>query len=203
MITDYDSLVAAILRKIDNDSLEDQVPEFIQLAEEMFNRRLYSVDTNRSDIATTTASMAAVSVPAGSKGLLSIRIGDYEPLKQLSQDDFQAKWHEASEALPQNYAIIDGDIHLGPTPDAEYTVNINYISTLTALSASNATNWILEQHPSLYLYAALVEAALEESDNPLAATYAARVEGMISEINAYDARKRRGNLVETVPAEYF
>lgn len=202
-ITTYATLKTAILDELDDSSLSDYAGDFIQRAEAMFNRRLYSLDTEDTGTATTVADTAYVSLPTGYKGMISVRIGDYEPLKQLSPDDFQAKWHEATAALPQNWAIIDSLLYLGPTPDEAYTVNFNYVRTLTALSDSNTSNWILAQHPDLYLYASLAYGEMRRWNDERAASLIALAEKLIAEINAYDARRKRGNLIETVPAEYF
>lgn len=203
IVTSYATLVDAILEEMDDTTLDDFVPGFIQRAEAMFNRRLYGLDTDSTSTVPTVAGTATVALPTGYKGMISIRIDDYAPLTQLSPDDFQAKWHEATDAVPQNWAIIDGAITLGPAPDAVYTVTINAFRTLTALSESDMTNWLIEQHPDLYLDATLAYGYRHIQDEPRHVEMLASAEKIIAEINAYDARKRRSNLVETVPAEYF
>ena len=80
---------------------------------------------------------------------------------------------------------------------------MTYLRTLTPLSENNTTNWLLEQHPFLYLYAALVLAEERGWNTEQALYYNSRVEGMIAEINIHDARKRRGNLTDNVAVEYF
>ena len=46
-----------------------------------------------------------------------------------------------------------------PKPDANYTAYINYYKKFTALSDSNTTNFILTDHPAIYLYGSLYHAA--------------------------------------------
>ncbi len=203
IVTTYATLQAAILEETDNAGLTDYVPGFIRRAEALFNRRLYSLDCEVATTAALTSVATTASLPTGYKGMVSIRIGDYEPLKQLSPDEFQRKWHESTAAVPQNWAIIDEVIRFGPAPDTSYTANILYLSTLTALSDSNTSNWILAQHPDLYFDATLAYAYRHMRDTPAYLEALAGAEKIINEINAYDARKRRGNLVETVAVEYF
>ena len=200
MITSYSTLVDAIVDRMNDSSLSTQAPEFIQLAEASFNRRLYCLEAEGT--ATITAD-ASIPLPTDYKGSMSMRIDDEKPLKQLSADDFQTKWSQATAAVPQNFAIFGGIIHLGPEPDTTYTVTMTYLRSLTGLSETNATNWLLELHPDLYLYGALVEAEMRGWNDERFPLINGRLEGMIAEINMYDARKRRGNLIDTVAAEYF
>jgi len=200
MITDYNSLVLAIMDRMNDDTLEPYIPEFIQLAEASFNRRLYNLDTEG------TASIpadATLPMPTDYKGSMSIRIDDNRPMPQLSADDFLNKWARSTPALPENFSIFGGLIRLGPAPDAAYTVTMTYLRTLTPLSATNPSNWLLEQHPDLYLNGALVEAESRGWNDDRAVLINQKVEGTIAEINAYDGRRRRGNLIDTVQAEYF
>lgn len=202
IITTYATLQTAVLEEMDDTTLADYVPGFIRRAEAMFNRRLYSLDTEIATTAALTSVITTASLPTGYKGMISIRIGDYAPLTQLSPEDFQRKWHEATAAIPENWAIIDETIHFGPDPDTNYTANILYLSTLTALSSDNTSNWILAQHPDLYFDATLAYGYRHVQDKRYV-EYLASAEKIIAEINAYDARKRRSNSIETVPAEYF
>ena len=51
-----------------------------------------------------------------------------------------------------------------PTPDAAYTIGINYYQKLVALSDSNTSNIILENYPDLYLFGSCFEGALFLND---------------------------------------
>lgn len=200
MIDSYTSLVAAIVDRMNDAAMESQAPEFIQFAEAMFNRRLTTLDMEGT---ATIAADATIPLPTDYKGSMSLRIDDDRPLRQLSADDFQDKWSEASDGRPVNFTIVSGAIQLGPAPDAAYTVTMTYLRRLAPLSATNASNWLLEAHPDLYLYASLIEAEMRGWNDERFPLLNGRVEGMIQEINLYDARRRRGNYFDTVAAEYF
>lgn len=200
MIQDYDSLVDAILDRMNDTSLESFVPEFIQLAEASFNRRLYNLDTEGT---ATIAADATLPMPTDYKGSMSIRLDDDKPLPQLSADDFLNKWANSTASKPENFSIFGGLIRLGPAPDTTYTVTMTYLRTLVGLSSTNPSNWLLERHPDLYLQAALVEAEFRGWNDERGILINNRVEGMIAEINAYDGRRRRGNLIDNVATEYF
>lgn len=199
-IVSYATLLDAIEDRMNDSALEDYIPEFVQMAEAMFNRRLNCLDMEG------TATIDAdddLPLPSDYKGAMSIRIGDKAPLSQLSADDFQTRWAEASEAEPQNFSIFGGAIHLGPAPDTTYTVTMTYMRTLTGLSASSTTNWLLEQHPDLYLYGSLMHAEFRGWNDERLPVISNAVEQIIAEINRYNARRKRGDLVGAVEATYY
>lgn len=196
----YSDLVDAICDRMNDSGLSTMAPEFIRLAEASFNRRLSSVDQEGTAAIPADAS---IPMPTDYNGAMSLRIDDYPPLKQLSADDFQTKWSEANAARPENFAIFGAAIHLGPEPDTAYTLTMTYMRTLTPLSEVNTTNWLLEQHPDLYLYGALIQAEFRGWNDDRLPLINGAVEGMIAEINAHEARKKRGNLTDTVAVEYF
>lgn len=199
-ITDYTTLVDAIVDRMNDASMSVYADDFIQMAEAMFNRRLNNLDMEGT--ATITAD-GALPLPTDYKGSMTIRIDNEKPLKQLGPDDFQAKWQD-NTGKPENFAIYSGQIHLGPDPGTDtYTVTMTYLRTLTPLSDVNTTNWLLEAHPDIYLYASLVEAEVRGWNNEQASFYSGAVSQMLAEINAYDARRRRGNLYDDVQAAYF
>jgi len=199
-IDSYSTLVDAICDRMNDTGLSDYAPEFIQLAEASFNRRLNSLDMEGT---ATIAADDSIPVPSDYKGAMSLRIDDYAPLAQLSADDFQTKWHEANPGRPENFAIFGGVINLGPAPDTSYTVAMAYLRTLTPLTSVNTTNWLLEQHPDLYLMGSLLQAEFRGWNDDRLPLINSAVEGMIAEINAHEARRKRGNLVDAVAAEYF
>ena len=199
-IVSYTTLLDAIEDRMNDTALDSYIPEFIQMAEAMFNRRLNNLDMEGT---ATIAASATIPLPTDYKGAMSIRVDDKKPLSQLSADDFQMRWSEASDAEPENFSIFGGVIHLGPEPDTAYTVTMTYLRTLTGLSSTSATNWLLEQHPDLYLYGSLLHAEFRGWNDDRLPIISNAVEQIIAEINRHDARRRRGDLVGTVEGTYF
>ena len=64
---------------------------------------------------------------------------------------------------PRSYTIeADNEteqFRFGPSPDTTYTGYLSYYKNIEALSSSNATNYILDKHPGIYLYGSLYHAA--------------------------------------------
>lgn len=202
-ITSYATLVDAITDRMNDSALSTYAPEFIQMAEAMFNRRLYNKDAEGTATLALTSATTTVSLPTDYSALRALHLDDHGPISQLGPVDFQTRYADDSRAEPANFAIMGGVIHLGPMPDGDYTATMTYVRKLTGLSASDTTNWLLESHPDLYLYASLVEAEARGWNNEQALFYNGRVEGIITEINMADHRARRGDLQGTVAGAYY
>ena len=65
----------------------------------------------------------------------------------------------STTGLPTTYTILGDTLRFSPKPDATYTAKMNYFKKFPALSSSVATNYILENHPAIYLYGSLFHAA--------------------------------------------
>jgi hypothetical protein len=65
----------------------------------------------------------------------------------------------AATGVPKYYSNWDETrIVVAPTPNATYTIQLNYILKPTGLSSSNATTYLSTEFPNGLLYACLVEA---------------------------------------------
>ena len=202
-ITSYQTLVDAIVDRMNDSSLDDYAPEFIQLAEALFNRELNNLDMEGTATLDLDSSTTTVALPTDYKGLRSLHLDDRGPLTQLGPVDFQKRWADDSRAEPENFAIFGGVIHFGPMPDGDYTATMTYLRTLTGLNSTDTTNWLLEQHPDLYLYGALVQAEFRGWNDDRLPMLGSLVDNTIASINKHDARKRRGDNPGTVEATYF
>ena len=65
----------------------------------------------------------------------------------------------STTGLPTTFTILGDTLRFSPKPDATYTAKMNYFKKFPALSSSVATNYILENHPAIYLYGSLFHAA--------------------------------------------
>jgi len=65
----------------------------------------------------------------------------------------------STTGLPTTYTILGDTFRFSPKPDATYTAVINFYKRFSALSSTVATNFILTNHPAIYLYGSLFHAA--------------------------------------------
>lgn len=161
-IATYTDLKGAVAKWLSRRSdLTDVIPDFIALGEARIARemRLQRMITAGQTLA-ALAGVNTVALPDGWLEFTSVRIGSSAtPLTRRSPQLLGDAWAAAGSGMPQQYDIEGNNLLLGPMPDADYTVYVSYYAKLTALSDTNATTWLLADHPGLYLWSALAEAA--------------------------------------------
>jgi hypothetical protein len=60
---------------------------------------------------------------------------------------------------PSTYTILGDNLRFAPAPSTSYTGVINYYKEFDPLSDSNTSNYILTNHPAIYLYGSLYHAS--------------------------------------------
>jgi len=152
-------LIATIAEWLDDTTLSASIPDFIRITEARLNRILnvWNMET-RSDAVTAGEYLA---MPVDFDGLRSIcLIGSPNvPLIQMESGDMRRFYSNTTTGKPLAYALSGGQIQFAPVPNAAYSIEIVYIRDLPPL-ASNATNWMLTNHPDCYLYGALMAAEM-------------------------------------------
>jgi hypothetical protein len=68
-------------------------------------------------------------------------------------------WWPAQSGAPVEICITGSEITFGPTPDTDYAIQARYYARIPALVDDGDTTWLLQEHPGLYLWGALSEAA--------------------------------------------
>lgn len=187
----YDDLVQAVQDWLKNPSLADYVPTFISLAEAHFRRTILHVD--REYTATYPAS-DSITLPTDMLQVRSVYLGT-DPkvaLGQMSPDALRTFWSSNYAGSPRNYALIAGSLILGPRPDSDYDIVITYLRTLTPLSETNSSNWLLEKNPDIYLFGALVHAELYGWNDERLPLLKSALDEMIADLNAQGVRQRNG-----------
>ncbi len=128
-----------------------QTDEFIALAEAHFNRRLGSNYRRKVTSTVNTDATGVGTIPTGSVRIESITrnvLGSL-PLKQVSWGAFVDRNPYQIGADGEVYALKGTSFYVTPVTDDDYLVT--YWAKLTALSGSNATNWLLDLAPDIYL----------------------------------------------------
>lgn len=162
-ITNYTELSAAVAAWPDHASaaFTAQVPAFIQGCEALVNRWL----RERRMQAQSTASVntAACQLPADFAEAIAVqaRAGSGEAwavLEPATPQRVNMAAEAESAGRPGRYSILGESLVLSPAPDGAYEVQMTYYQRLTALSGSQASNWLLVSAPDVYLNGALVGA---------------------------------------------
>ncbi len=156
----YSDLQTAIATLLHRADLTSAITDWIALAEADFHRklRLSAMET----VATVSVSGETGTLPSDFLEMRKIFLDsstDTE-LRYMPPQQMIKYWGgSASSGEPQFYSIQAGALYLAPIPNGNYSLVIDYYAKFDALSNSNTTNWLLTNHPDIYLYGAAVHSA--------------------------------------------
>ncbi len=193
----YTDLQAAVAGWMNRTDLTAAIPDFVALAEARISRDLRI----RKQVATTTLTCVAgtqyVTLPSDFLEIENITLTSTSPPASLSvvtPEILDRKYPAGYQTgQPQVYALLGDYINFGPTPDAAYTVALDYYARLAALSVT-PTNWLLTNHPMVYLAGALCEGWLYLQDTDKVALWDARYRREVDQLqDTDDASLRSGS----------
>lgn len=141
----------------DRTDVVSRIPSFIELAEAEMKRLLRTQQCNL--VRPYSISFSQGALPSNSRAIHSVVIdlpanAGTKDLTYVTPEQVAA-YNFVTPGQPRFYGI-DGDrLRFYPDPDQTYTGTIHYRAPFDPLSDSNISNWILEQHPDMYLSGAL------------------------------------------------
>lgn len=175
-------LKAAIAGWLKRTDLAATIPALIQLAESRLARDLRI--RAMLQVGTLTASGESVALPANFLEFKALVYQDNgAELRTGTVQQVLAERARSASDRPV-YAVVAGDdLLLGPAPSSAFVIYSAYYAKPAELSGDTDTSWLLTNHPGLYLWAALAEAAPFLSDDARVATwegkYAAEKQALI------------------------
>lgn len=196
MIASYNDLVAAIGRWLHRADLASVAPDFITLAEARIYQgsqdaqlqtdplRLVSMETQ----VTGTISTNAIAVPDDLIEIRRLVAGSGENARAL---DYATRGRltdlQRHSNQPSAYTFDGNQLIVAPTPTDSWTYTLTYFKRFPALSASQATNWLLMNAPNVYLYGSLIESSPYLNNDTRMLTwyrmYSAAVQAVIDQDN--------------------
>ena len=108
---------------------------------------------------------------------------------------------QSTTGQPAIYTIEGDNIVVAPSPDATYTGKLLAYTKPTGLSASNSTNWIITNAPSVYLYGCLLEQAIFDKNDTEIKKQGGLFKGAINSLNTQDRRARYSGSTLTVKTD--
>ena len=185
-LTTYDELKASIADFLNRDDLTSVIPDFITMAEAEFNRSIRHWRMEKRSTAEIDTQYSAIPSDFLEAIRFYITSNDTRPLELISQGELlDRKYRSANTSgKPAYYAITAGEIEVYPVPDGTYTAELYYYSRISALSASNTSNWLLQYFPDAYLYTALVHSAPYLKDDVRTQVWASFAQNAVAGINA-------------------
>lgn len=188
----YTGLKATIADYMHRDDLTTQIVDFIALAEARIARELRLRSQVLSTTLTATAGVQAVALPTGWLECENVGIAGSAPVNLVyaNIEYLDSKYPDGYfTGKPTVYSIEQSNLLLGPTPDIAYVISLLYYKRYDSLSVT-PTNFLLTNHPSIYLFAALAEACVYTQDDDRVTLWEAKYKKEIEEVQTKDEQSQ-------------
>lgn len=193
-ISTYSELKTAIANWVNRTDLTDRIPEFIALCEQVLANDPEPQDPSvmpgvrcRAMEKRVTADVSTQYIDAPTDLLFMRRIKiNTSPVRRLiylTPEQMDAMYVGNEVETPNNFTIIGSEIQLAPIPDTTYVAEIAYYFRFPALSDANPTNWLLTNHPGIYLYGSLIHAEPFMLNDERLATWANMYRSLVTALN--------------------
>lgn len=192
----YADLKTAVATWLARGDLTSSIPDFITIAHNKLMRVLRTRDMLTVDTAFSVGA-ETVAVPSMWQETKSIYLTSTSPRYQMHYVSPQRLIEanvNANTGIPRWYSVVGANFHFGPIPDATYTATHVYYAAVAQMSADSDHNWILDSHPDLYLYGALLESSPFIQDDPRISLWQTLYDRGISEV------QRQSQMAESGPA---
>ena len=164
-LSSYSELKSSVANWLNRTDLTDEIADdFIKLTEADYNAKLRIRAMEQID--TITIDSETESVPTGFIAVRSFYILSSSvkyPLEYITPANMFETKGGSRTGKPRAYTIESDNetetFRFGPSPDTSYTGYLSYYKAISPLSSSNTSNWMLANHPAVYLYGSLFHAA--------------------------------------------
>ena len=160
-LTSYSTLKTSIANWLNRSDLTDEIADdFIVLTEADLNSKLRI--RKMINQATITIDSETESLPTGFLQVRNFYIlsgSTKYPLRYITPSQMDQLRGTSTSGTSQSYTILGDTLRFSPKPDSSYTGYLNYYKSFDALSDTNTSNWILTNHPAIYLYGSLYHAS--------------------------------------------
>ena len=174
-LSTYSGLKDAVASYLARDDLTNEIPVFIQMAENRLRRDLRIRQMLKVATTNTVANDATVQIPSDFLQMRDLHINNnpITVLKYESPSNFYRNTFSLINGVPKQYTLLSDQFQLAPIPDDEMTLQMLYYAAPPYLSSLNASNVFLQTCPDLLLYASLGEAEPYLMNDPRLQTWAA------------------------------
>ena len=121
---------------------------------------------------------------------LTINTSPVKVLTPLPQADFWERWMSSTAGEPSNYTMEGDYIVVGPAPDGNYFLKLDYYRRFANMTGATDDNWALDNARGLYLYGCLVEGYSFLGDDQNVAKYALMRDSLLADLHRMDKRSR-------------
>ena len=198
--------------EVSSNVLTDSITNDIIRDAELRIMRDVDIDANKRYVtAQVISGTRFIDTPQDTLIIRSAQIVDSDGVAAADNREF-LQWRDSSfmsefnptnaQGVPKYYSWWDNDtIVLSPTPNATYTIQLNYILKPETLSSTNTQTYISQQFPNGLLYACLVEAfSFLKGPNDLLQLYEGKYKQVVEGFSIEQmGRRRRDEYQSGVP----
>lgn len=192
----YANLKATIKRRshrddVDDNDLEDYI---VQAESEFYNHSLTPIrvrDMEARATATASTSSRFLELPEDFLQMRSLHIvtsGGNQDIVYMAPEQLSVP---GSSGRPR-YFTVTTQLEFDVIPDSAYTIEMQYVKKITALSDTDPTNAILNNAPNIYLFGALWALFQDKMEMDLAEYWYGKFSTSLAGYNKTDKRGRYG-----------
>lgn len=188
----YTTLLAQVVDTLGSQVTSAQVDAMLPFVEARFNRTIESPQREIEAYANPTSD---VTLPADCWRVRDMwLVGSPDQTLQLVSPDTARVLYAYQTGSPQAYVITGTKVDFWPTPGASSTdtIKIRYEQAIPSLGTSQATNWLLTQHPDIYYYSLLLQCEAFIVNDERLGVWKAALDEALRELDTLSARQRYG-----------
>lgn len=190
--TNKGQLKTALAAWMKRSSISTTADDCIKLCEARLNRDLGEVLTNASLVGVVDSreiDVASLSIAEPIALFITLATGAREtgPMLKRADGDFP---YSAASSVPTIWAVAGTKVIFDCPVNQAYAFRLHYRQRFT-LALDADTNWLLDNHPDVYLAAAIVWGGLFTDDDAKAAKWSLLLEQSIPSLKAYISRQNR------------
>lgn len=186
----------------------EQINTFIQQAEQRIYNSVQLPDFRKNVTGNATTGNKYLGVPSDWKATFSLaRIdpsGDQEYLLNKDVEFIRSCYPDPTDTgAPKYYAIFDNNSFiLGPTPDADYSMELHYFYYPTSIVTAG-TSWLGNNFDQVLLYGSLIEAyTFMKGEQDVISQYEKRYNEGMALLKILGEGKNRQDMYRTLQARY-
>ena len=189
-LANYTDLLASVANWAHRSDLTALIPDFVAMAESRISRDLRLRKQITSTPLITTPEVESLTIPDDWLEFenLSVRAGGVDrQLVYVPIEHMDAKYNNTFVGVPAVYTIEGENVLLAPTPDSAYNISAIYYARFPSLITAG-TNWLMTNHPNIYLFAVLIEAFFFIQDPEQIQAFTARYAIELKQLQDQDDR---------------
>src|SRR5882757_4287238 len=188
-IATYAELRTAVENWLDHTLFSARVPEFIALFEAAANRRLRVRQQEASSALMPSSGTVALPADYLAWRRLTWAGSPRVELQYVHPSYLQAAYPSSPADVPRIFTIEGSTLKVRPLDST--ALEFDYFQKVPALaSAPGGANWLLTEHPDLYLFGSMVEAEMFGVNDERAPLWKGRRDEIFDEIAKLDNKTR-------------